>query len=127
MADQQQNDDLKSLTDIQLERLKMYQDSFKHMTTFRSGGILLASAATGALFLPKPEFPFMLAQSILLLALGALTAMWGLGMVPRHIDSAIDGSTEPPSGLRTWLWVTVVTAYLGLASFTAFALANLTL
>ena len=81
MADQQQNDDLKSLTDIQLERLKMC----------------------------------------------ALTAMWGLGMVPRHIDSAIDGSTEPPSGLRTWLWVTVVTAYLGLASFTAFALANLTL
>jgi hypothetical protein len=36
VADQQQNDDLKSLTDIQLERLKMYQDSFKHMTTFCS-------------------------------------------------------------------------------------------
>jgi hypothetical protein len=118
-----------SVTDIELERLKMYQDSFKHMTTFSSGAILLASVVTGALFLPEPDSKLlvgpMLAISIFLLALGVLAAMWGLGMVPRHIDRAIDGSTVPPHSLRLFLWLSMVSAYFGLAAFAYFALLNL--
>jgi hypothetical protein len=125
VADQQQNDDSNPLTDTELERLKMYQDTFKHMTTFCSGGILLASAVTGALFLPKPDFVPLLALSIFLLAVGALFAMLGLNSVTRHIDSAIDGSTESPLDLHHGLRLSVWLAYVGLLIFATFAMANL--
>lgn len=130
MADPQQNDDSKSLTDVELERLKLYQDSFKHMTTFCSGAILLVSAVTGALFLPKPDYVLTLQGSIFLLSFGALFAMWGLAFVP----GLIDGSTTPPSrwlwflrpsSLRWLLWLSVGAAYNGFSLFSYFAAINL--
>jgi hypothetical protein len=130
VADPQQNDDSNPLTDIELERLKMYQDSFKHMTTLCSGAILLASAVTGALF-PKPDLVGLLAFSILFLAVGALAAMLGLVIVARYIDEALDGSTitipslTVPSYLLSWmLWTSVGVAYIGLAQFAWFAWTN---
>jgi hypothetical protein len=123
VADQQQNDDSNSLTDIELERLKMYQDSFKHMMTFSSGAIVLASALTGALF-PKPDFVWLLLFSIAALASGALAAMVGLARVPGYIDANRDGISAPPSWLRSCLWSSVISTYFGLAFFSAFAGAN---
>jgi hypothetical protein len=137
VADQQQNGDSKALTDIELERLKMYHDSFKHMMTFCSGAILLASAVTGALFLPKPELPLMLAFSIGLLAFGALLAMLGLVQVSRYMDSAAKSSIEvpdvppahrpiPPSmTVEKVLWVSVGAGYGGVALFSTFATTNI--
>jgi hypothetical protein len=129
VADPQQNDDSKQLTDIELERLKMYQDLFKHMMTFSSAVILLASAVTGALFLPKPGSEVnlgpLLAFSIFHLAAGALFAMLGLTAVLRDIDSAIDGSTGHPSFLRRMLWASVITTLVGLLLFSYFAVLNL--
>jgi hypothetical protein len=125
VADQQQNDDSNLLTDIELERLKLYQDSFKHMTTFSSGGILLASAVTGALF-PKPDLPWVLAISIFLLAIGALFAMVSLVQVARNMDSATGDSTATTAlSLRVLLWWSVGAAYFGLALFAMFASANI--
>ena len=124
MADQQQNDDSNQLTDTEIERLKIYQDSFKHMMTFNSGGILLSAAATGALF-PKPEFPVLLAFSIFMLSTGALSAMLGLVYVPRHIDSAIGGNTRPTISLRSYLQWSMLTAYAGLSLFAIFAALNI--
>ena len=139
MADQQQNDDSKALTDIELERLKMYQDSFKHMTTFSSGAILLASAVTGALFLPDPDSKLvigpMLAISIFLLAFGAAAAMLGLLNVSERMDLAIDdSSTEKDDSsterayrayLRRSFLVSVIAAYTGVLAFSIFAVVNL--
>ena len=126
MVKPQQNDDSKPLTNIELERLKMYQDSFKHMMTFSSGAILLVSAVTGALF-KQPAVAVLVAFSILLLALGALAAMLGLLFVSRRIDRAIKpsiGASLVP--LRFMLWVSVVPAYFGLALFSIFAGVNVT-
>src|SRR5688572_30738568 len=104
----------------------MYQDSFKHMTTFSSGGILLSSAVTGALF-PKPDYLFLLIFSIVLFAGGALFALLGLILVTRRADSAIDDSAEPvPVGhLQANLTGSALAAYLGLVLFFLFALQNL--
>ena len=126
MADQQQNDDSNPLTDIELERLKMYQDTFKHMTTFCSGGILLSAAVTGALF-PKPDALWVLVISIGLLALATLAAMFGLYTLHRRLDSSIlDGNTENPYNPQfNWLRLSVFAAYVGLLSFAAFAVMNL--
>jgi uncharacterized membrane protein len=127
VADPQQNDDSNQLTDIKLERLKMYQDSFKHMTTFSSGAILLSAAVTGALF-PKPVLVGFLRLSIGLLALGAGAAMFGLLNVAIYMDSAIDigGEEEHTSRiLYTLLWLSVGVALVGVMLFAVFALANL--
>jgi hypothetical protein len=129
VADQQQTDDSNPPTDIELERLKMYQDLFKHMMTFCSAAILLASAVSGALFLPKPGSELnlgpLLAFSIFHLAAGALFAMLGLTGVLRDIDSAIDGRTGHPSYLRGMLWASVITSLVGLLLFSYFAVLNL--
>jgi hypothetical protein len=126
VGDEQRNDDSKPLTDIQLERLKMYQDSFKPMMTFSSGAIVLASAVTGALF-EEPDRGWLLASSISLLAVSALAAMLGLLFVSRRIDRAVDpsiGASFVP--LRHALWVSVIPAYSGLALFSIFAGLNVT-
>ncbi len=121
------------MTEIELERLKMYQDSFKHMTTFCSGAILLASAVTGALFLePKPDYPQVLAPrllalSIILLAVGAAAAMLGLVKVPQYMVGAIDDSPGPTFTMNyVFLGISVVAAYLGILFFAIFAVENLT-
>src|SRR5215208_1668543 len=88
VADPQQNDGSNPLPDNELERLKMYQDSFKHMMTFCSGGILLSAAVTGALF-PKPAFVLLLELSLGGLAVGVLAAMWGLYSVLGGLASAV--------------------------------------
>jgi hypothetical protein len=125
VADQQQNGDSKPLTDIELERFKIYQDSFKHMTTFCSGAILLSAAVTGALF-PKPIIPGALAISIFLFSVGALFALLGLVFVPRYIDEAVGyRSTGFPDILGGMLWFSVGGAYSGLVSFGIFAVENL--
>jgi hypothetical protein len=125
VADEQQNDDSKPLPDIELERLKMYQDTFKHISTFSSGAILLTSAVTGALFLPKLVNGMLLALSIVLLSVGTFGSLMGLALVPRRIDSAIDGSTRPPWRLTVLLWVSVLSALFGMVLFSYFAVYNL--
>jgi uncharacterized membrane protein len=125
VADQQQNDDSNQLTDTEIERLKMYQDSFKHMMTFCSGGILLASAVTGTLF-PKPVFVTMLVISLGFLAAGAFAAMWGLWFLLGGLDTAVqDGSTGHPGRLNNWFALSLLTAYFGLVLFVSFAAINL--
>jgi hypothetical protein len=110
--------------DIVLERLKVYQDSFKHMMTFCSGAILLFAAVTGALFLdPKPNAPLLLAFCVVLLTLGALFAMLGLVVVPRRIASGV--STGDLGFMHSLLWASVLAAYSGLANFSLFAVVNL--
>lgn len=111
------------MADAELERLKVYQDSFKHMMTFSSAAIGVASAVTGALFLPKPDYPKVLAASILLLASGALFAMLGFVVVPRRIASGV--STGELNFIDTMLWASVTASYMGVALFSFFAGANL--
>jgi hypothetical protein len=114
------------ITDIQLERLKMYQDSVKHTMTFCSGAILLASAVTGALFLPKPDIVVLLAISILLFAIGAAFAMLALILVPRSITLDTDVITDRLKYLNGMLWLCVGAAYLGISIFAIFAMINIT-
>jgi hypothetical protein len=38
------------LTKHELETAKMYQDAFKHLTTFSSGAVLLSSSVVAAFF-----------------------------------------------------------------------------
>jgi hypothetical protein len=120
VADQQQNDGPNPRTDIWLERLKMYQDSFKHMTTFCSGAIVLSAAVTAALF-PKPDGLGWLGISIVLFALGAFLSMVGLLIVASYMDS--DAARHP---LGRYLRNSVIAAYGGLAFFALFIFGNLT-
>jgi archaellum biogenesis protein FlaJ (TadC family) len=113
---------------IDLERLKIYQDSFKHMMTFCSGAILLFSAVTGVL-ISNPNRVWFLAASIVLLAMGALFSMFGLVRVPSYMHSSKDDSSVPtsvPTALLDWyLSISALAAYVGLALFAAFAVGNL--
>jgi hypothetical protein len=135
VADQQQNDDSNLPTDIELERLKMYQDSFKHLMTFSSGAILLASAVTGALF-PKPDAVGMLVFSIVMFAIAALLAIAGFGLfVPLKMDSVVlprviyrraENPDESDDMLGKILWLSCTATSGGLIAFGVFAFTNLT-
>jgi hypothetical protein len=143
---QHQNDEPKPLTDRELEIVKIYLDAFKHITTFCSGAIVVTATVVGVLF-PKPHYSFLLAFSIGLLLVGAAAGMFGLSSIipylaPSNQDESARRARPLFQPLEVWerlgkallpalgspfafLWISVLSAYIGIACFAFFALFNL--
>jgi hypothetical protein len=100
-ADDPQNTASPPFTDRELEIAKMYQDTFKHMTTFCSGAILLSTAVVGALF-PHPAYVWLLIINVVLFVFGAASAMLGLYFTPRYLDPIPRPGQRHPSLHIAW-------------------------
>jgi hypothetical protein len=142
VADDPQYNDSRSVKGRELEVAKMYQDTFKHMTTFCSGAILLSAAVVSALF-PEPHYLWLLITNIVSFVFGAASAMLGLYFTPRYLD--LGRSTHAFTslgrrfsrffasmglagylGILSWyLRTSVVLAYFGVLVFALFATANI--
>ena len=93
----------------------MYQDSFKHLTTFSSGALVVSATVVKALF-PNPAGVTVLELSFAFFLLGAATATLGLWMAPESLEAtnALEANTPTARArLRIYLTVSVSTSYLG--------------
>jgi len=101
----------------------MDQDTFKHLTTFSSGAILVTASATAALF-PNPQFVWLLIITILCFATGVTGSLLGL------FTATYNTWTEhrPPGWKRfrnVSLIISLSSVYFGILAFGAFAALNL--
>ena len=106
----------------ELELAKMHLDTFKHLTTFCSGAILLTATVVAALF-PDPVRVWAFTLSMLFFV-GAVTfALAGLWLTIRLLDASLQMPLS--KYLRAFLTLSVVWAYFGVMFFALFAGVNL--
>jgi hypothetical protein len=117
------------LTQHELETAKMYQDTFKHLTIFSSGAILLSSSVVAAFFKNQTDL-WTLFVSLAFFLISAAFATFGLYFTVRHLDrsfsaGASDATAEIRKSRRTAFFLTsVITVYMGVVLFGAFAVIN---
>ena len=117
------------LTEHELETAKMYQDSFKHLTTFSAGAILLSSSVSAAFF-KNPTNSWTLYLSLSCFLFSAALATTGLYITVNHLDKAFRADTieaEPGRAQyrRSALFrLSSSAAYTGVVGFSAFAVMN---
>jgi hypothetical protein len=120
-------------TEHELETAKLYQDAFKHLATFCSGGILLSSSVVAALF-EDPRFLWLLFVSLALLGGGAFLATFGLITNLNHLDFNFRASAREADAefmirklkrkRSNEFWSSASTAFGGVVTFALFALWN---
>jgi hypothetical protein len=106
----------------ELELAKMHLDTFKHLTTFCSGAILLTASVVAALF-PEPARLWLLSLSIIFFVTGLTFALIGLWFTIRSQDPHMLPVTS--TFLSLHLAASVLGAYLGVLAFAFFATGNL--
>jgi hypothetical protein len=114
------NDEVTNNND--LEVAKLYQDTFKHMTTFCSGALAVAATTVAALF-KNAEVITILSFSFICFLLGAAAATLDLYRTLQALA---------PEGLWVYLGLSVALAYValayvGVAAFGLFVLVNFSL
>jgi hypothetical protein len=105
-----------------LELAKLHLDTFKHITTFCSGAILLTATVVAALF-PDPIRVWALTLSLLFFVRGVTFALGDLVFTIFLLDA--HPQTPVSKVLSVLLTLSVVWAYLGVMSFGFFAGVNL--
>ena len=116
------------LTEHELETAKMYQDTFKHLTTFSSGAILLSSSVVAAFFVKPDLWALYLSLAFFLIAVALATL--GLRITVRHLDEDFRaGASDADADRRHRLMSNfctgaVVAAYTGVVWFAVFAAYN---
>jgi ABC-type nickel/cobalt efflux system permease component RcnA len=109
--------------DREIERAKMDQDIFKHLTTFCSGAILVAATATAALF-PDPQFVWLLIMSILCFATGVTASVMGL-FTATYNPWVVHRSKRWGRSRNMSLIAGLLSVYFGIVAFSSFAGLNL--
>ncbi len=117
------------LTEHELESTKMYHDSFKHLTTFSSGAILLSSSVVAAFF-KNPTTLGALYLSLVCFLISVALATLGLHATVFYLNRAFRvGATDARAARRRnrrdgFYTGSAFSAYLGVFSFGVFALMN---